>query len=79
MGGNRVCRRIHPGEKRPARRQQRLVRLQHHGEFDQIVAAHPDQRSRAGIGSNRAAVNEGVAIFAQRDQSITRRQIQCLL
>jgi len=78
MGGDRVGDRIHAGEQRPARRLKRLVGLEHHGEFDQIVAPHPDQRARPGLFRDLAAVRERVAGFTQRDQSITRGQIECL-
>jgi hypothetical protein len=56
MGGNRVRHGIHAGKERPARRGQRLVGFQNHGEFDQIVAPHPDQRSGARLGRDLAAV-----------------------
>src|SRR3979411_1613220 len=79
MGGNRVCHSVHAGKERPPRRHQRLVGFQNHGEFDQIVAPHPDKRSRAAIGRDRAAVNERVAKFTQRNQGVARGQIECLL
>ena len=78
MGGNRVGNRIHAGEQRAARRLERLVGLEHHGEFDQVVAPHPNQRARPGLPCDLAAMRERVAGFAQRDQSITRGQIESL-
>ena len=74
----RVGQRIHAGKERPARRGQRFVGFEHHGEFDQVVAPHPDQRSRACFGRDLAAMRERVAKLAQRDQSIARGQIECL-
>ena len=78
MRGNGVGKRVHAGKERPPRRGQRLVGLEHDGEFDQIVAAHPDQRGGARLARDLAAMRKGVAELAQRDQSITGRQVECL-
>ena len=78
VGGDRVGHGIHAGEERPARRYQGFVGFEHHGEFDQIVAPHPNQRSRARIRRDFAAMGERVAKLAQRDQSIAGGQIECL-
>ena len=78
MGGNRIGHRIHAGKERPACRCQRFVGLKYDGELDQVVAAYPYQRPRPRFCGNLAAVCEGVAKLAQRDQSITGGQIECL-
>ena len=78
MGGNRVRHRVHAGKERPARRFERLVGLEHDGELDQVVTPHPYQRPRARLRRDLAAMGERIAEFAQRDQSIAGRQIECL-
>ena len=57
---------------------ERFVGFKHHRELDQIVAAHPHQRPGARLRRDLAAMGEGIAELAQRDQSITGGQIECL-
>ena len=78
MGGNRIGQRIHAGKECPARRAQRFVGFKHHGELDQIVAPHPHQCPGARLRRDLAAMGERIAELAQRDQSITGGQIECL-
>ena len=61
VGGNRVCHGVHPGKQRPARRHQRLGRLQNDGEFDQIIAPHPNQGPGPRLRRDIAAMRERVA------------------
>ena len=78
MGGNRVRYRVHAGEERPPRRIKRFVGLKYDGELDQVVTPHPYQRPRAGLRRDVAAMRKCIAEFAQRDQSITGRQVERL-
>jgi hypothetical protein len=52
--------------------------FKHHRELDQVVAAHPHQCPGARLRRDLAAMGEGIAELAQRDQSITGGQIECL-
>src|SRR3954471_2352358 len=78
MGCDRIGQRIHPRKECPARRAQRFVGFEHHRKLDQIVAAHPHQCPRARLRRDLTGPGEGIAEFAQRDQSITGGQIECL-
>src|SRR4051812_8928948 len=78
VGGDRVAHGVHAGKECAARRSQRLVRFQHHGEFDQVIAPHPNQRPGTRIGCDIAAMRKRIANFAQSDQIIAGRQIEGL-
>ena len=65
-----------PGVERAPRGAQRLVRLQHHGEFGKIEAADIDQRAGAELGGIGLGMRKGVAHLAQRHQAKRRRQIE---
>ena len=72
----RVAQRHHAGVEGAARARQRLLRLEHDGEFRQIEAPDVHQRARALLGRNGLGVREGVAHLPQRHQAEGRRQIQ---
>ena len=65
MRGERISERCHAGIECPARLQQRLVRLKHHGKFGEVEAPDIDQRAGAFFRSNRHCVGKSVADFAQ--------------
>jgi len=64
-------RRVHAGKQRPACRHQRLVGFKDHGEFDQVVAPHPDQRP--GPRLHPVALREYGDAFATAAISRSRR------
>ena len=74
--GERIGQRRHAGVNGAPRQPQRLVRLQHHGEFGEIEAPDIDQRAGALLGRDRLRMREGVAQFAQAHQRERRRQRQ---
>ena len=76
MGGQRIGKRRHAGIEHTPRFQQRLLRLQHHGEFGEIEAPDIDQRAGALLSSNRYCMREGIAHFAQAHGGERRRQRQ---
>ena len=76
MRRERVADRVHGGEMRAARRNERLVGLQHYGEFEKIVAPHPDERPCPRLGRDGASVREGVAALAQRHRREAGRQVE---
>ena len=78
MGGNRIGYRVHAGKECPARRIERFVGLKHDGELDQVVTSHPYQRPGARLRRDVAAMRKCIAELAQRDQSITGRQVERL-
>ena len=65
VGSQRIGQRHHAGIERAPRLRQRLLRLQHHGEFGEIEAPDIDQRAGALLGRDRFCMREGVAQFAQ--------------
>ena len=67
---------VHSGIERPASGTERLVRLQHHGEFGHVEAADMDQRARALFGGHLLRMHECVAHLAQADKPVRRRQVQ---
>jgi hypothetical protein len=76
MRGKRVGKRRHTGIECPARLQQWLVRLKHHGKFGKIEASDIDQRAGAFFRSDRHRVGKSVTDFAQTDCGEWRRQCQ---
>jgi hypothetical protein len=59
---------------RASRAAQRLVRLQHHGEFRQIEAPDIDQRTGALLRRDLDGVRKRIADLAQGHQRERRRQ-----
>ena len=76
MGGERVGKRRKAGVKRAPGRAQRLLRLQHHGEFGEVEAADMNERAGALVGRDCDRMSESVADLAQRDGAERRRQIE---
>jgi hypothetical protein len=76
MRRQRIGQRGHAGIERAPRGAQRLIRLQHHGEFGEIESADENQRAGAELRGVRLGMREGVADLAQRDDAKPRRQIE---
>ena len=72
----RVGERDDAGIERATRGFQRLLGLQHDGEFGEIEAAHIDQRAGSGLRRDAGGMSKGVADFAQGDEPEWRRQIE---
>ena len=76
MREQRIGQRGHARVERAPRRAQRLLRLQHHGEFGEIEAPDIDQRAGALLGRDLDRMCEGIADFPQRHQRERRRQVE---
>ena len=76
MRRQRVGERDETGIKRAARGLQRLLGLQHDGEFCEIESAHIDQGARSRLRRNAGGMGKSVADFTQGDQPEWRRQVE---
>jgi hypothetical protein len=72
----RVGERDETGIKRAARGLQRLLGLQHDGEFCEIESAHINQGARSCLRRNAGGMGKSVADFTQGDQPEWRWQIE---